>query len=306
MLGTVGENCSLEYAEKLDRPRGAGSRSRRPGAGADRRRRVHDRARLPLRRRRREARRRRPDGAAGDGLQGRRARDDGPLPRRGDGAAALPIMSTTTRVAYGVDITPEMFAELADEPKFVAIKESSENVRRITDLKNLLRRPLPAVLRRRRPGAGKRHARRGRLGVRAGQRLSGREPAAVGPGDGGPLGGGARGLSLVHAAAAPRHARQAGAVHQAGDGRVRPRLGDDPRAAAAARRREERERVLGVIRKAIATRPARQRCGRSEGEVASAATTSSLLDGSDTGGRRKYFGAGRGISQRSSSDSPSR
>ncbi len=30
-----------------------------------------------------------------------------------------------------------MFAELADEPKFVAIKESSENVRRITDLKNV-------------------------------------------------------------------------------------------------------------------------------------------------------------------------
>jgi 4-hydroxy-tetrahydrodipicolinate synthase len=29
-----------------------------------------------------------------------------------------------------------MFADLADEPKFVAIKESSENVRRITDLKN--------------------------------------------------------------------------------------------------------------------------------------------------------------------------
>jgi 4-hydroxy-tetrahydrodipicolinate synthase len=30
-----------------------------------------------------------------------------------------------------------MFADLADEPKFVAIKESSENVRRITDLKNV-------------------------------------------------------------------------------------------------------------------------------------------------------------------------
>ena len=30
-----------------------------------------------------------------------------------------------------------MFAELADEPKLVAIKESSENVRRITDLKNV-------------------------------------------------------------------------------------------------------------------------------------------------------------------------
>src|SRR5260370_31059048 len=29
-----------------------------------------------------------------------------------------------------------MFADLADEPRFVAIKESSDNVRRITDLKN--------------------------------------------------------------------------------------------------------------------------------------------------------------------------
>ena len=40
-------------------------------------------------------------------------------------------------VSYQVDVTPEMFAELADEPKLVAIKESSENVRRITDLKNV-------------------------------------------------------------------------------------------------------------------------------------------------------------------------
>jgi dihydrodipicolinate synthase/N-acetylneuraminate lyase len=29
-----------------------------------------------------------------------------------------------------------MFAELADEPSLMAIKESSENVRRITDIKN--------------------------------------------------------------------------------------------------------------------------------------------------------------------------
>jgi 4-hydroxy-tetrahydrodipicolinate synthase len=40
-------------------------------------------------------------------------------------------------VSYAVDITPEMFADLADETRFVAIKESSENVRRITDLSNL-------------------------------------------------------------------------------------------------------------------------------------------------------------------------
>jgi 4-hydroxy-tetrahydrodipicolinate synthase len=40
-------------------------------------------------------------------------------------------------VSYGVDVTPEMFRDLADEKNFVAIKESSENVRRITDLKNI-------------------------------------------------------------------------------------------------------------------------------------------------------------------------
>jgi 4-hydroxy-tetrahydrodipicolinate synthase len=52
-------------------------------------------------------------------------------------ATDLPIMCYNNPVSYGVDITPEMFADLADEPKFVAIKESSENVRRITDLKRL-------------------------------------------------------------------------------------------------------------------------------------------------------------------------
>lgn len=48
----------------------------------------------------------------------------------------LPIMCYNNPVSYGVDITPEMFADMADEPKFVAIKESSENPRRITDLRN--------------------------------------------------------------------------------------------------------------------------------------------------------------------------
>lgn len=52
-------------------------------------------------------------------------------------ASDLPILVYNNPVAYHVDITPAMFADLADEAKFVAIKESSENVRRITDLKNL-------------------------------------------------------------------------------------------------------------------------------------------------------------------------
>jgi len=51
-------------------------------------------------------------------------------------ATDLPIMVYNNPVSYGVDITPPMFAELADEAHIVAIKESSENVRRITDLKN--------------------------------------------------------------------------------------------------------------------------------------------------------------------------
>src|SRR3546814_2372687 len=39
-------------------------------------------------------------------------------------------------VVYGVDIAPEMFAELADEPTVVAIKESSDDPRRLTDIVN--------------------------------------------------------------------------------------------------------------------------------------------------------------------------
>ncbi len=53
-------------------------------------------------------------------------------------AASLPVMIYNNPVAYPVDVTPEEFVELADEPALVAIKESSENVRRITDLINLL------------------------------------------------------------------------------------------------------------------------------------------------------------------------
>lgn len=52
-------------------------------------------------------------------------------------ASDLPIMVYNNPVSYGVDITPEMFADLADEPTLVALKESSDDVRRITDLVNL-------------------------------------------------------------------------------------------------------------------------------------------------------------------------
>jgi 4-hydroxy-tetrahydrodipicolinate synthase len=51
-------------------------------------------------------------------------------------ATGLPIMIYNNPISYGNDITPEMFGELADVKNFVALKESSGNPRRITDLHN--------------------------------------------------------------------------------------------------------------------------------------------------------------------------
>jgi 4-hydroxy-tetrahydrodipicolinate synthase len=52
-------------------------------------------------------------------------------------ATQLPIMVYNNPVAYGVDVTPQMFADLMDVKNLVAIKESSDNVRRLTDIINL-------------------------------------------------------------------------------------------------------------------------------------------------------------------------
>jgi dihydrodipicolinate synthase/N-acetylneuraminate lyase len=50
--------------------------------------------------------------------------------------SALPIMVYINPLAYRVDITPDMLEELADEPKLVAIKESSDDIRRTTEVIN--------------------------------------------------------------------------------------------------------------------------------------------------------------------------
>jgi 4-hydroxy-tetrahydrodipicolinate synthase len=47
----------------------------------------------------------------------------------------LPIMVYNNPIAYFNDITPQMFETLAREPRLVAIKESSGDTRRITDLR---------------------------------------------------------------------------------------------------------------------------------------------------------------------------
>ena len=53
-------------------------------------------------------------------------------------ATGLPIMVYNNPISYGNDITPEMFAQLASVKNFVALKESSGNTRRITDLHNVV------------------------------------------------------------------------------------------------------------------------------------------------------------------------
>ncbi len=53
-------------------------------------------------------------------------------------AAQKPIMVYNNPIAYRVDLKPEHMAELADCEWIVAIKESCGDIRRITDLRNLL------------------------------------------------------------------------------------------------------------------------------------------------------------------------
>lgn len=51
-------------------------------------------------------------------------------------ASNLPIMCYNNPVVYGVDISPEMFMEMVDCETIVAVKESSDDPRRVTDVFN--------------------------------------------------------------------------------------------------------------------------------------------------------------------------
>ena len=53
-------------------------------------------------------------------------------------ATDRPLMLYNNPLAYRVDLTPDLLEELADEPAFAAVKESSGDVRRITDIRNRL------------------------------------------------------------------------------------------------------------------------------------------------------------------------
>ncbi len=49
-------------------------------------------------------------------------------------AGDLPVMIYSNRVAYRVDVTPDIMEDLADDARFVAIKESSDDIRRTTEI----------------------------------------------------------------------------------------------------------------------------------------------------------------------------
>lgn len=136
MLGTVGENCSLEPGEKLDVLRATVDRvrGRVPVLTG-----VAECATKAACRFASEARKLKVDGLMVlPALVYKSDRRETIVHfRRVAAETDLPIMIYNNPVSYQVDIVPETFAELADEPRFVAIKESSENVRRITDLTNL-------------------------------------------------------------------------------------------------------------------------------------------------------------------------
>lgn len=53
-------------------------------------------------------------------------------------AGDLPVMIYSNRVAYRVDVTVTMMEELAADARFVAIKESSDDIRRSTEIINAL------------------------------------------------------------------------------------------------------------------------------------------------------------------------
>jgi 4-hydroxy-tetrahydrodipicolinate synthase len=136
MLGTVGENTSLSHEEKLEVVRVAlkASGGRVPVLAG-----VAEYTTALACRFARDAER-----AGADGLMVLPAMVYRSDPRETEAhfravarATGLPVMCYNNPAVYGVDITPQMFAAMMDEPNLVAIKESSEDVRRLTDLRNL-------------------------------------------------------------------------------------------------------------------------------------------------------------------------
>lgn len=134
MLGTVGENCSLAWDEKLEvlRATVAHVRGRVPVLSG-----VAEYTTALAARFAREA-----ETCGVDGLMVLSAmvypsdpRETVEHFRRVARASELPVMLYNNPVSYKVDVQPETFRELVGERTIVCIKESSEDPRRITDIR---------------------------------------------------------------------------------------------------------------------------------------------------------------------------
>lgn len=137
MLGTVGENCSLSIGEKLEVLRATVKKV----AG-----------RVPVLTGVAEYT---TTGACAFARSAREAGVDGlmalpPMSYKADGgevvahiravaeATDLPVMIYNNPACYGVDISAETVADLSRVPNIVAVKESSDDPRRLTDIANLV------------------------------------------------------------------------------------------------------------------------------------------------------------------------
>ncbi len=137
MLGTVGENHSLEYGEKLDVLRAAvEAAGRRVPVLAG----VAQNTTAQACRFARDAEKLGADGLMVLPAMVYKADPSETVAhfRAVARASGLPILCYNNPPSYGIDLTPAMFEELAGEETLVAIKESSDNPRRITDLLNAL------------------------------------------------------------------------------------------------------------------------------------------------------------------------
>lgn len=135
MLGTVGENGSLSAAEKRDVLKAAKEQvgGRVPVIAGVAENRTSDACRYA-------------EDCASMGLDGLMvlpgmiykadARENVAHFRTVLDSTDLPVLAYNNPMVYGVDLKPETFIELADQKTLVAIKESSDDVRRLTDIIN--------------------------------------------------------------------------------------------------------------------------------------------------------------------------
>ena len=158
-------------------------------------------------------------------------------------------------ISYANDITPELFARLADQKNFVALKESSGDVRRITDLHNTVGDRYAIFTGVGQSRAGGKHSRHRRLGGGHGHRVPGGEPVFLGA-DARRASGTRRGTiyrwftPLLHLDVSTKFVQYIKlAVQETGLGK------EWVRAPRLVLKGEERKRVLKIIHDGIAKRP---------------------------------------------------